>query len=76
MIRNNPPFNGKRFILNRNTMEIHDLENEKRACKIDEIKINHIESCNTYTAAVNFAEIFHSRVPNGCRYCIPEKDNG
>lgn len=32
MIRNNPPFNGKRFLLNKNTNEIHDLLNEKSDC--------------------------------------------
>ena len=29
--------NGERFLGNRNTIEVHDLENEKSQCQIDEI---------------------------------------
>lgn len=35
MRRSQTPFNGKRFLLNINTGEIHDLDNETAECKID-----------------------------------------
>lgn len=31
------PTYGKRFVGNKNHMEVHDLDNEKTACQIDEI---------------------------------------
>lgn len=37
MRRNHTPFNGKQFILNKNTGEIHDLDRETPDCHIDEI---------------------------------------
>lgn len=39
MRRNYPPYNGKRFLLNLSTNEIHDLDFETKNCQIDEIKI-------------------------------------
>ena len=38
MRRHEPPFNGKRFLLNQNTGEIHDLDNETYSCHIDKIE--------------------------------------
>jgi hypothetical protein len=35
MRRSQTPFNGKRFLLNINTGEIHDLDNETAECKND-----------------------------------------
>ena len=37
MRRANTPFNGKQFILNQNTGEIHDLDRETPLCCIDKI---------------------------------------
>ena len=54
MRRNHTPFNGKQFILNKNTGEIHDLDRETPDCHIDEINPEHIFSCDTYTEAVLF----------------------
>ena len=35
--RPGPPTYGKRFVGNSNHMEVHDLDNEKTECQIDEI---------------------------------------
>lgn len=39
MRRPGPPLNGARFCGNKNEMEVHDLDNEKTNCPIDEIII-------------------------------------
>ena len=44
MRRNYSPFNGKRFILNTNTGEIHDLDFETDSCKINDINSNLVAS--------------------------------
>ncbi len=43
--RQGSPFNGKRFIGNNSSKEVHDLDNEQTEdgqCQIDEIKTDHI----------------------------------
>lgn len=52
MRRSQAPFNGKRFLLNINTGEIHDLDNETAECKIDEIKPEHIRMDNSYMSCL------------------------
>ena len=59
MRRYNPPFNGKQFVLNKNTGEIHDLDNETPNCKIDEIKPEHVINCVDYINASIRARAFH-----------------
>lgn len=77
MIRYNSPFNGKRFLLNTNTGEIHDLNKETNNCQIDEIIQDHIYMADTYTEAELHSVLVDSNGnPNGCHYCIPSKDNG
>jgi len=65
MRRNYPPFNSKRYIGNTNTNEVHDLDNEKTACRINEIKFNHITnfSPDTYFEAKR-------RGFDNCAHCI------
>lgn len=75
MRRYNVPFNGKRFILNRSTGEIHDLDRETVHCHIDDIKPDYVYNCDTYAEAVVYASML-SLNRNGCAYCIPEKNNG
>ena len=48
MRRHEPPFNGKRFLLNQNTGEIHDLDNETDSCHIDKIEKEHIHMDDSY----------------------------
>lgn len=70
------PFNGNRYVLNKNTGEIHDLDNETDSCKIDSIKPEHVMNCVTYEDAELRAVFDGIRNPNGCHYCNPSKDNG
>ena len=77
MRRHNSPFNGKRFILNKNTGEIHDLDKETANCQIDKIKPEHIVNCDTYEdAAIRAIFLSSLQGANGCHYCLPSKDNG
>ncbi len=75
MRRYNPPFNGKRYVLNKNTGEIHDLDRETSHCRINDIKAEHIFNCSSYEEAVVFSSMLNIR-RNGCAYCMPEKNNG
>ena len=75
MRRYNAPYNGLRFVLNKSTGEIHDLDNEKPQCQIDEIKPEHVYNCDSYSMA-QVARAFLSQKINGCYYCNPSKDKG
>ncbi len=76
MRRFNPPFNGNRYVLNKNTGEIHDLDNESSDCKIDKIHPEHVMNCASYEDAWLRAKLLGCPDPNGCHYCLPAKDNG
>lgn len=77
MRRYDSPFNGLRFLLNSNTGEIHDLDNETDFCHIDDIKHEHIHMTDSYDEAQAYAVIVESIYnPNGCHFCIPYRDNG
>lgn len=76
MRRYNAPYNGLRFVLNKSTGEIHDLDNEKPQCQIDEIKPEHVYNCDSYEAAYMHAVMVEQKTYNGCHYCNPSKDNG
>ncbi len=65
MRRYYPPFNGKRYIGNANTMEVHDLDNEKTECQIDEIKTEHIRTFSPDTLYEA-----HSHGFDNCYWCI------
>ncbi len=76
MRRFNPPFNGKRYVLNENTLEVHDLDREQSSCRINEIKDEHVYSCDSYSEAELRSVMVLQRGCNGCAYCMPEKNNG
>lgn len=77
MRRYESPYNGKRYLLNTNTGEIHDLDSESDMCKINKIKLEHIYMADIYEGAQIHAVINENiGNPNGCHYCIPSKDNG
>lgn len=76
MRRHHTPYNGQRYVLNKNTGEIHDLDNESNSCKIDNIKTKHVYNCNTYEEAQLHAIMVDQIKTNGCYYCNSEKDNG
>lgn len=71
MRRNDSPFNGKQFILNKSTGEIHDLDRESEQCRIGQISEEDIFSCDTYAEAVLFSSVIGIE-RNGCPHCIPE----
>lgn len=70
------PFNGNRYVLNKNTGEIHDLDNENQLCKIDLMNPEHVLNCVSYEDAQIRAAFLSIRNCNGCFYCLPSKDNG
>lgn len=72
MRRYKTPFNGNRYVLNRNTGEIHDLDNETANCRIDEIKPEHIMNCISLEDA-QIRRAFMGLPCDGCYYCLPEK---
>jgi len=56
--------NGERYLGNTNTTEVHDLDNEKTNCQIDEIiKAKHDKPFNSLTDA-------RSAGYDNCAYCI------
>lgn len=59
------PYNGNRFIGNTNSNEVHDLDNEKNGCKINEIKTFHVKT---------FTPDTHQQAKNegfdNCYWCI------
>lgn len=73
MIRSNNPYNGKRYLANLNTGEIHDLLNEKSQCQINEI--TNLKMADSYTEALVSLGFYTSYLkPNGCHYCLSSKD--
>lgn len=66
MRRQRSPFNGKRYVLNKNTSVCHDLNNEDRNCQIDEIKLEHLY-CSDYL----YSDIKkHPSYKEECDYCM------
>jgi hypothetical protein len=74
MRRFQSPFNGKRFLLNINTGEIHDLDNETAECQIDKIKPEHIRMDNSYMSCLIYSKMMNYPNGNGCYYCLRDKD--
>lgn len=74
MRRFHPPFNGKRYLLNTHTGEIHDLDNETDNCQIDEIKSEHIRMENSYMSCLISSKMLRCPNGNGCFYCLRDKD--
>ena len=74
MIRNNPPYNGKRYLSNLSTGEIHDMTREKPQCQIEEIK-NFIMADTYQNAVIETVFKAYPHKPNGCHYCNLEHDD-
>lgn len=56
--------NGERYLANTNKTEVHDLDNEKTNCQIDEIiKAGHDRPYDSQSAA-------NSAGYDNCAYCI------
>ena len=71
MRRYRAPFNGNRYVLNRNTGEIHDLDNETPQCRIDEIRPEHVLNCVSLEDA-QLRKAFMGLYNDGCYYCLPQ----
>lgn len=68
------PYKGLQYLLNTNTGEIHDLDNEDDFCLIDDILPEHVYNCESYTHALLAADqLCPDKHPNGCFYCLHEK---
>lgn len=63
--RTQSPFNGKRFIGNKNHNEVHDLDNEKTTCEINKITLSHVVTFTPDTHAAAKALKF-----DNCAHCI------
>ncbi|MDO8886076.1 hypothetical protein [Candidatus Oleimmundimicrobium sp.] len=61
------PFNGKRFIGNKDPdhMEVHDLDNENKNCQIDEINKENVQTFNPDLVHEAQEQGF-----NGCYWCL------
>jgi hypothetical protein len=66
--RYGPPTYGRRFVGNRNPrhMEVHDLDNEKAQCQINEI----IRAGNAVTFDPDTLGQAHRLGYDNCAYCI------
>ncbi len=60
------PTYGKRFVGNRNHIEVHDLDNEKVLCQIDEI----IRAGHAVTFNPDTLEEAHRQGYDNCAYCL------
>lgn len=76
MRRGISPYNGQQFVLNKNTLEVHNLDKETQLCRIDEIKPEHVYNCDSYDSALLYSAMMLHKNCNGCAYCMPEKNTG
>lgn len=59
------PFNGKRYIGNTNTDEVHDVDNEQVNCQINEIKTDHVKTFSPDTHSEAKRQGF-----DNCHWCL------
>lgn len=69
MRRANYPYNNKRYLWNKNTNELHDLDNEKLECRINEIKTDHIKMFDYISDAKTYITSQGYKF-NGCYWCL------
>lgn len=73
MLRNSYPYNEKRFLYNKNTHELHDLLNESKECKINEINSENIIMYDSIEEArLKQRSLFYNEYIDGCFYCLNE----
>lgn len=51
MRRYEKPYNGNRYLLNKSTGEIHDLDNELAQCQISKMNPDNVINCMSYEDA-------------------------
>ena len=61
---------GFRFVLNRNTGEVHDLRNERKNCRID------MMTNMRYMRRRKVVKLIKAGEANGCRWCLKKWDTG
>ena len=61
---------GFRYIINKNTGEIHDLDNEHKNCHIGMMRKA------KYITKAKLFKLLKSGKANGCRYCLKKWDTG
>jgi hypothetical protein len=54
----------KRYLGNGNTLEVHDTQNEKTNCQLDEIKVEHRHWYDT------LAEAKRDKAYDNCAWCV------
>jgi len=72
-IRSEHPYNKFRFILDISTLELHDLENEKPECQIENLDLEHTFMFKSVFSA-KIALQARGRQLNGCHYCLRSED--
>lgn len=72
MIRYNEPFNGERFLLNKDTNEIHDLSNESSLCHIEDMNVKNIEMIELEDDMIYLCQ---QKGCNGCYWCNSSYNN-
>ena len=70
MIRTHSPFNGKRYLADTDTQEIHDLLKELPACRINEISREHVQMLDNYQEVIDLLKTPHDDW-SGCDHCLP-----
>lgn len=67
---------GKVYLLNTNTLEVHDLRKKTKHCWIPMIRDDH----KMYLSEFQYKEIlkkgYKGRKVNGCRWCMKSSDAG
>jgi hypothetical protein len=54
----------KRYLGNTNSLEVHDTQNEKTNCQLEEVKVEHQSWYDTLTSAKA------DRAYDNCAYCL------
>lgn len=73
MRRHNNPFNGKQYVLNRETHVIHDLDRETPECHIDDIGKKQVFNCDSCSDAIIYSVMTDGIDCKNCTCCMPEE---
>ena len=63
----------RRFIFDKETNKVHDLNNEKQACQIERVKMKSHYEILPYKEKNELTRWFITHpYHHGCKYCLPE----
>lgn len=68
------PFLGKQYLLNKNTNELHDLDNEHQFCEINKINAEHILMFEKLDDGLAYQKRIFGK-SNGCYWCLRPHHN-